>query len=555
MVGPFDSPTVALRVAFAHVIVGTLLRLTYLAGALAVVGAARGAAIPGLFPTGVDAAGALLAAGAADPHWRLIESANAAAPGPATFVVRDGYPIPPWIANGPNSKWIAPKADQSGGNAAGNYTYRLAFDLADFDPATAVITGRWSSDNSGLEVRLNDGSTGVTGDGDFGAFSPEFTLNTGFVEGTNTLDFVVNNAGDSVNPTGFRAELRGTADFVAPPGTPPRITRQPESVTVPFEAPARFTVGVYGSRPLAYQWRRGGRPIAGATNATLRIPFAGIADGGGYDVVVNNAFGTATSATASLTLTFPNPAQLTHEPPGPSSRRTGIAITEILYRPAARLDNRELEFIELFNSNPFFEDLGGWRLTGDIAFTFPPGTRIEGTNHLVVAASPADIRAVHGITNVIGGWTGHLSDTGGMIRLRKASGAVVLEVNYASEPPWPLAAAAGHSLVLVRPSFGEDDPRAWAASAVVGGSPGVADPLPANPLDNLVINEVFAAPRPGQTAWIELQNASARPVDASGCLLLASADTVSYAVPAGAVLGAWEFLLLGDASRGLPASP
>jgi hypothetical protein len=33
-----------------------------------------------------------------------------------------------------------------------------------------------------------------------------FTINSGFVEGTNTLDFVVNNAGTTVNPTGFRAE-------------------------------------------------------------------------------------------------------------------------------------------------------------------------------------------------------------------------------------------------------------------------------------------------------------------------------------------------------------
>lgn len=513
--------------------------------------AVQAAAIPGLFNTGVDDAGALLPAGARDPHWRLVQSADASVPGPAAYVVREGFPIPPWIANGPDSKWIAPRADQSGGNVPGNYTYQLVFDLTGFDPATAALTGRWSSDNAGLEVRLNGQPTGVTFDGNFGAFSPEFTLRTGFLEGTNTLEFVVNNAGDSVNPTGFRAELRGTAELAAPPGTPPHIVRQPESVTVPFKDSAHFSVGVHGSRPLAYQWRRGGRALLGATNATLLIPFASVADSGSYDVIVSNAFGTATSARASLTLTFPNPAQSMREPPGPSSRRTGIAFTEIMYHPAAHPAGGDLEFLELYNSNPFFEDLSGWRLSGEVEFTFPPGTILGGTNYLVVAADPAACRAAYGLTNVLGGWAGRLANEGGRLRLCKASGAVVLEVNYRPTPPWPLAAdGAGHSLVLTRPSYGEDDPRAWSASAFSGGSPGAVDPLPASPLDNLVINEVFVAPGPGEQAWIELLNASARPVDASGCVLSPQPGAAGFTVPAGTVLGAGEFAVFDETQLG-----
>ena len=47
---------------------------------------------------------------------------------------------------------------------------------------------------------------------------------------------------------------------------------------------------------------------------------------------------------------------LDREPPGPSSRRTGLAITDIMYNPppihglATNLTN---EFIELFNSKPW----------------------------------------------------------------------------------------------------------------------------------------------------------------------------------------------------------
>lgn len=532
------------------------MRLVLVAMGMAVpLATPRAATIPGLFNTGVDDAGALLAAGVVDPHWRLMQSADAAAPGPNAFVVREGFPIPPWLANGPDSKWIAPQADQSSGNLPGNYTYRLAFDLTGFDPATAVITGRWSSDNAGLEVRLNGQPTGLAFDGSFGTFSPEFTLRSGFLDGTNAIEFVVNNAGDGVNPTGFRAQLAGTAEPAAPADAPPQITRQPESVTVAFKDPARFSVGVYGGRPFSYQWHHDGHPVLGATNATLLIPFASTLDGGSYDVVVSNAFGSATSAEATLTLTFPSPAQLSYEPPGPSSRRTGVAITEILYHPAPRTDGRDLAFIELYNSNPFFEDLSGWRLSGEADFTFPADTLLAANSYLVIAAQPADVRAVYGITNVVGGWAGRLPHSSGTVRLRKRSGAVVLEVQYRDQPPWPLAAdGTGHSLVLVRPSYGEADPRAWAASATKGGSPGVIDPVPSSPLENLVINEVLAAPAPGQRAWIELANAGARPLDASGCWLSDVPSVGKFQVPAGMVLGPGEFAIFDEAQIGFAPS-
>src|SRR3990170_2710217 len=61
------------------------------------------------------------------------------------------------------------------------------------------------------------------------------------------------------------------------------------------------------------------------------------------------------------------------EPPGPCSRKTPFVITEIMYNPpvfeslADGVTNRlSTEFIELYNSNPFFEDLSGYRLSGDI---------------------------------------------------------------------------------------------------------------------------------------------------------------------------------------------
>jgi hypothetical protein len=53
---------------------------------------------------------------------------------------------------------------------------------------------------------------------------------------------------------------------------------------------------------LAYQWRFNGSPIAGQTNASLLMANVQRTNGGSYSVVVSNAFGSATSSIAVLTL-------------------------------------------------------------------------------------------------------------------------------------------------------------------------------------------------------------------------------------------------------------
>lgn len=558
-------------------------RGTVLAWTWCGVVAGLAAPIPGLFNTGMDAVGSLLPGGATDPHWRLVVSADPRAPGPAAFVVREGYPIPPWLENGPASKWIAPQANQSGGNSPGDYVYQLAFDLTGYDAATAVITGRWSSDNAGLEVRLNGEPTGLTFGGDFAGFSSDFDISSGFVEGANVLEFVVNNAGDGLNPTGFRAELAGTVEPWPPPGIPPTVTRQPEDILATPGETVAFSVTASGSRPFRYQWRLDGSPLAEANAAVFRIAAVNTNWAGGYDVVVQNDWGAVTSRVATLAVRAASLVEPGYEPLGPSSRRTGIAISEIMYHPAPRADGRDLEFIELYNSNPFFEDLSGWRLSGDADFTFPERTVLAGNAFLVVARRPDDVRTEHGLTNVVGGYDGALGDQRGLVRLRKRSGAVLLEVRYADEAPWPVAAdGAGPSLVLARPSLGEADPRAWAASAQAGGSPGRLEPLsgaasvaplpgdheavlegaagPSNPLPDrelppFVINELLYHPPSGDNAdeFIELFNSSSETVPLGGWRLT---DAVEFEFPPEAVVPAGGFAVVTpDRARFLAAHP
>jgi hypothetical protein len=241
----------------------------------------------------------------------------------------------------------------------------------------------------------------------------------------------------------------------------------------------------------------------------------------------------------------------TNEPAGPSSRRTALAISEIMYHPANRADGRNLEFIEIYNSNPWAEDLSGHRISGDIGYSFPAGTTIPALGYLVVAANPSDVQSVYGLTNVLGpltnstpGNTTNVLDNGGAtIRLRDELNAVLLEVTYDDQPPWPAAAdGAGHSLVLARPSYGEGDWRAWSASDRVGGSPGAYDAYTPAATRSVLINEILAHTDPPQEDSIELFNYSSVPVDLSGCVLSDDPATNKFHIAAGTTIPARGFL-------------
>jgi hypothetical protein len=82
----------------------------------------------------------------------------------------------------------------------------------------------------------------------------------------------------------------------------PSVVQEPQATFTGVGGTARFTVGVEGTVPLTYQWRKGGTPIDGATNVSLTITNAQLVDEGDYSVVVINSQGQATSAEAHLTV-------------------------------------------------------------------------------------------------------------------------------------------------------------------------------------------------------------------------------------------------------------
>ncbi len=256
-----------------------------------------------------------------------------------------------------------------------------------------------------------------------------------------------------------------------------------------------------------------------------------------------------TTPASALLATPRNP----HEPLGPSSRKTGIVISEIMYKPAPRADGNNVEFLEIYNSNPFFQNISGYQVVcADMSFTFPANTLIPGGAFFVLAASPPGMQNVYGLTNnVFGPYTGSLkkSET---LQLLGEQGNVLLTVPYSNLAPWPVAAdGAGHSLVLANPTYGEGDPRAWDISEVVGGSPGQMESFRPGPLRNVVINEILPhSENPAVPQFIELYNHATNSVDVSGCILTDDPTTNKFALPSGTVLAAGGFVSFPQSQLG-----
>lgn len=281
-----------------------------------------------------------------------------------------------------------------------------------------------------------------------------------------------------------------------------------------------------------------------------------------YTLTVNNVKDCATtpntiaansSRTFRLTLTPLDTSVLrgTSEPLGPSNRRGGLVISEIMYHPAERTDGKRLEYVEIFNTHDWPEDISQWRLDGAVEYRFPTGTILPKRSFLVVAASPEDLKAVYGVTNVVGGFTNNMANDHGTVRLCSAFGAIMVEAEYDSVPPYSVAAdGGGHSLVLARPSYGEGQPEAWAASEMIGGSPGTSEPSPTHPYKSIFINELVTHTDEPQVDYVELYNYSSQAVDLSGCVLTDDPATNKYVLPEGTVIPPLGFVVMDQNTLG-----
>jgi hypothetical protein len=136
--------------------------------------------------------------------------------------------------------------------------------------------------------------------------------------------------GDTVYAGGVFKSIAGAFQpfFAAfPPVGAPTITANPLGQIVSLGEPASFSVSATGDPPLSYSWRHNGAIVAGATNATLSIASAQIANAGVYEAVVSNALGLINSVEATLVVL--EPLVITSQPgvPYPRGVPPGATVT------------------------------------------------------------------------------------------------------------------------------------------------------------------------------------------------------------------------------------
>lgn len=165
----------------------------------------------GLYNTGVDDSGNLLADGAPDPHYSAAVVGEA---GGSAFVLEGTEAIGPWIANGPDEKWIGPTPNFTQPPNT-HFLYETSFDWSGMsadERGRTVVYGQYAADDSLVGLQINGQSQGYSG-GNFATYRP-FAV-SGNAAGVNTLDFTVSNgAGGNPpadNPHGFRARFTTVA--------------------------------------------------------------------------------------------------------------------------------------------------------------------------------------------------------------------------------------------------------------------------------------------------------------------------------------------------------
>ncbi|HYL71983.1 MAG TPA: hypothetical protein VEY89_11845 [Candidatus Dormibacteraeota bacterium] len=162
-----------------------------------------------------------------------------------------------------------------------------------------------------------------------GATAAGYTTTTTSTADNNAMfSVVVSNAAGSVTSRSARLGVSAA---------PPVITSQPADANIHAGQTATFSVVASGSAPLAYQWRKNGAAIAGATAAAYTTPAAPTSDTGAmFSVVVSNSAGSVTSRSARLGVSAAPPV-ITSQPADASIRAGQTATFSVLASGSAPL--------------------------------------------------------------------------------------------------------------------------------------------------------------------------------------------------------------------------
>ncbi len=283
----------------------------------------------------------------------------------------------------------------------------------------------------------------------------------------------------------------------------------------------------------------GGYLLIWADNETgegaLHVPFA--LDGGGEDIGLydadrnlidsigfgsqqqNKSYGRLPDGSASWHIfDSPTPRRPNHGAP------IAVVINEIMYHPYHLWDeahnlyepeNMALEYIELWNRSIEAVNLAGWKFVDGVDYVFPDVTLNAG-EYLVVAADVNAFAAKYpGVSNVIGGWTGRLANSGEDIVLADDANSTIDWLYYADQGDWarrelgPLEVGYrgwiwvaehdgdGKSLELINAALPNECGHNWAASSTDNGTPGAINSVIDNDIAPLIVDVAHFPIMPG----------------------------------------------------------
>jgi hypothetical protein len=267
----------------------------------------------------------------------------------------------------------------------------------------------------------------------------------------------------------------------------------------------------------------------------LHVPFA--LDGGGEDIGLydsdrnlidsigfgpqqqNKSYGRLPDGSAGWHIfDSPTPRRPNHGAP------IAVVINEIMYHPYHLWDevhnlyepeNMALEYIELWNRSIEAVNLAGWKFVEGVDFVFPDVTLNAG-QYLVVAADVNAFKNKYpGVSNVIGGWTGRLANSGEDIVLVDDANSTIDWLYYADQGDWarrelgPLEVGYrgwiwvaehdgdGKSLELINAVLPNECGQNWAASSTNNGTPGAINSVIDNDIAPLIVDVTHSPIMPG----------------------------------------------------------
>ncbi len=174
----------------------------------------------------------------------------------------------------------------------------------------------------------------------------------------------------------------------------------------------------------------------------------------------------ATLMNRHVRLVFALSGYLLTQLPGQES----VVINEVHYHP--ELETDFVEFIEIYNASDTAVDLSGWSFSEGIDHVFAEGSMIDPSGFYILAQDESAYNRKFG-SIFAGGvkadaqWDqGTLSNTGETLTLRDDTNAVIDQVDYQDEFPWPVSAdGAGASMELIHPDIDNDLSGHWRAGA------------------------------------------------------------------------------------------